>query len=105
MTKKLVILVLIALGHFGTSILIVATSLSIASGPNSVPAETSLVFRILVAATRVIHFPIISLSWYSRQWFPGNWIYVPMLVNSFIWAIGIYVVFMLGQKMREKLRD
>jgi len=28
-----------------------------------------------------------------------------MLVNSFIWAAGIYVLFMLGKKIREKKRN
>ncbi len=102
--KKFVIIVLIALIHFGSSLLIIAISMSVATAMNPVSAEPTFGFRILVVATRIIHFPIISLSLYSRQWFPGNWIYVPMLVNSLIWAAGIYVLFMLGKKIREKKR-
>lgn len=103
--KKFAIIVFIALMHFGSSVLIVAAAGSVATALNPATAEPTLGFRILVVATRILHFPIISLSLYSRQWFPGNWIYLPMLVNSFIWAAGIYVLFMLGKKIRKKKRN
>jgi hypothetical protein len=105
MMKKFAIIVLIALVHFGLSVLIIATSLSVAAATNPIPAEPTIWFRIFVVATRIMHFPIISLSLYSRQWFSGNWIYLPMLANSFLWAAGIFVVFMLGKKIREKKRN
>ena len=103
--KKFAIIVLIALIHFGLSILIVATSMSVLTAANTVPAEPSSGVRILVVATRILHFPIVSLSWYSRQWFPGNWIYVPIMVNSLIWAAGLYVLYMVGKKLRERKKD
>ena len=103
--KKFAIIVSIALIHFGSSVLIVATSMSVATALNPVSAEPTFGFRILVVATRILYFPIISLSWYSRQWFPGNWIYIPMLANSFIWAAGIYLLFLLGKKLRKKKRN
>ena len=87
--------------HFGLSVLIVAVSMSVATAVNEVQPEPSFTFRILVWATRVLHFPIISMSLYSRQWFPGNWIYVPMLANSFLWAAGICLMHILGKKIRE----
>jgi hypothetical protein len=98
MMKKLAVIVLIALMHFGLSILIVAVSMSVATAMNPVPAAPTTELRILVEATRIVYFPIISLSLYSRQWFPGSWIYVPMLANSFIWAVGIFFLFRLGKK-------
>ena len=99
--KKFAIIVLFTLMHFGLSVLIVAVSMSVATAVNEVQPEPSFTFRILVWATRVLHFPIISMSLYSRQWFPGNWIYVPMLANSFLWAAGIYLLYILGKKIRE----
>jgi len=105
MLKKFAIIVLVALIHFGLSVLIIAVSLSVATAANPSPTEPTIWVRIFVEATRIIHFPIISLSLYSRQWFPGNWIYLPMLVNSFIWAAGIYVLFILGKIIREIKRN
>ena len=103
--KKFAIIVLIALIHFGSSVLIVATSMWVATAMNPVPAEPTFGFRILVGMTRILHFPIISLSLYSRQWFPGNWIYVPIMLNSFIWAGGIFVIWLLGKKIRANNRN
>jgi hypothetical protein len=30
---------------------------------------------------------------------------VPIFVNSFMWAAGIYVLFIIGKKVREKKRN
>lgn len=102
--KKFAIIILIGLAHFGLSVLILAITLSISAAADPVPAEPTIWFRLLVEATRIIHFPIISLSLYPRLLFPGNWIYLPMLVNSFVWAAGCYLSFRLGKKIREKFR-
>ena len=101
MTKKFAIIVLLALAHFGLSVLVVAISMFAATVVNPVQPEPSLIFRILVVATRILHFPIISLSLYSRHWFPGNLIYVPILINSFCWAAGIYLLILLVKKIKE----
>ena len=98
--KKIVVIGLIASIHFGASVMIVATVMSVLTAGDSVPAEPTLGVRILVGATRILHFPIVSLSWYPRHWFPGNWIYVPIIVNSFIWAAAIYVLYLLGKKTK-----
>ncbi len=104
MTKKFAILILIAAIHFVMSALVVASFMSIADAINAVQAEPPLVFRMLAVATRILHFPIISLSLYSRQWFPGNWIYIPIFFNSLLWAAGIYFLMMLARNIKEKKR-
>jgi hypothetical protein len=99
--KKPAVIILIALIHFGLSVLIVAISMSVLTAAATVPAAPPSGVRILVVATRILHFPIVSLSWYSRQWFPGNWIYVPIIVNSLVWAVGIYAFYMLVKKIKR----
>lgn len=99
--KKLALIILIAFAHFGLSLLIVATSMSVLSSANPVPAEPTAGARILVEATRIIHFPVISQALYPRHVFPGNWIYIPMAVNSFLWAIVLYFLIWLGKKTRR----
>jgi hypothetical protein len=101
--KKFAIIVLIGSTHFGLSVLILAITLSVSTA-DPVPAGPTLWLGLLVKATRVIHFPIISLSLYPRYLFPGNWIYLPMLANSSVWAAGFYLLFRLGKKIREKFR-
>ena len=103
--KKFVIIGLFASVHFGLSVLIVAVSMSVVTAMNQLQPEPSLSFRILVETTRILHFPIISMSLYSRQWFPGNWIYLPMLANSFLWAAAVHLLHMLGKKIREGIRN
>ena len=44
---------------------------------------------LLVRATKLLHFPLVTLALYPREWFPGNWVYLPMAANSLIWAYGI----------------
>jgi hypothetical protein len=51
-----------------------------------------LITRLLVAAAKVLYFPVVSLSLFPRAWFPGGWIAVPILVNSLLWALGLWAV-------------
>ena len=100
--KKLVIFLLIALIHFGLSVLIIPMTMSVAGALNATQSMPTTGLQTLVAATRILHFPIISLSWYSRQWFPGDWIRIPILINSLLWAGGIYFLVIVFQKIRGR---
>jgi hypothetical protein len=97
--KKSVIFLSIALIHFGLSVLIVPMTLLVAGTRNTAQWVPTIFVQTLVAATRILHFPIISQSWYSRLWFPGDWIRVPILINSLLWAGGIYFLVMVGKKI------
>ena len=100
--KKSVIFLSIALTHFGLSVLIIPMTMSVAGALNAAQSTPTIFMQTLVAATRILHYPIISLSWYSRRWFPGDWIGIPILINSFLWAGGIYFLVMVGKKIRGK---
>jgi len=100
--KKQVIFLFIALIHFGLSISIIPMTMSVAGALNATQSMPTIGLQTLVAVTRILHFPIISLSWYSRQWFPGDWIRIPMLINSFLWAGGIYFLVIFCRKIRRK---
>jgi hypothetical protein len=101
--KKLVIFLLIALIHFALSVVIIPVTMSVAGALNATQSMPTLGLQTLVAATRILHFPIISLSWYSRQWFPGDWIRIPILINSFLWAFGIYFLVIVCKKIGGKV--
>jgi len=100
--KKFVIILLIALIHFGFSVLIVPMTMSVATALDATQPEARLHIQILVVATRILHFPIISGSLYSRRWFPGDWIYLPILLNSLLWAFGIYFLVAIYKKIIAK---
>ena len=99
--QKFAIMGLIALIHFTASVAIIAISMSVAPAIN--PTQMNVGFQVLVALTRILHFPIITLSWYSRQWFPGDWIYVPMAANSMIWAAAFWVIYSLVKKLGKRI--
>jgi len=91
-----------ALIHFALSVLIVPAALTVGSAVSAERPEPSSVFKALVVTTRILHFPIISQSLYSRHWFPGGWINIPIFFNSLIWAGGIYTLFFLYKKLKKK---
>ena len=103
--KKFGIIILIALAHFVLSVSIVAVTASIGSPLPPGQAQPSFGFKTLVLATKILHFPIISQALFSRQWFPGSWIYIPTFVNSLLWAAGIYVLLCVHKKLKKRKTD
>jgi hypothetical protein len=104
MLKKTAILILIGIMHFGLSAGIVPGTLAVISAGDSVNQTPSLIMRTLVIATQVLHFPIISLAVYSRQWFPGNWVYIPIGINSLLWAVVIYFCIAAYRNLKKRGR-
>ena len=100
--KKLAIFLFITLIHFGLSVLIIPMTMTVAGTLNAAQSMPTVGLKTIVAATRILHFPIISQSWYSRQWFPGDWIRIPILINSLLWAGGIYFLVIVFQKIRGR---
>ena len=102
MLKKTAIIILIGLVHFALSIGIVWLVMTVETVGEGEVQTPSAMFRTLAGITKLLHFPIISLAWYSRQWFPGNWIYIPMGLNSILWAIWIYFCALLFTKLMRR---
>jgi hypothetical protein len=102
MLKKTAIIGLIAIIHFVACVGIVPGTMTLVAGFDSGIQAPSVFFRILVTVTTVLHYPIISLALYSRQWFPGKWIYVPIGLNSLLWGIGIYCGGAVYLKLKKK---
>jgi uncharacterized membrane protein len=103
--KKFGIIILIAVIHFVLSVSIIAVTASIGSTLPPGQAQPSLGLKTLVLATKILHFPIISQAFFSRQWFPGSWIYIPMLVNSLLWAVVIFGLLYIFRRLKKKKTD
>jgi hypothetical protein len=99
MLKKTAIIILIGFVHFALSVGIVWLVMTVETVGEGEVQTPSAMFRALAGITKLLHFPIISLAWYSRHWFPGNWIYIPMGLNSILWAIWIYFCTLLFAKL------
>ena len=64
--------------------------------------EPGLAVTLLVRATKLLHFPLVTLALYPREWFPGNWVYVPMAANSAIWACAVYYLIGLYRRLGRR---
>ena len=68
----------IAGAHFGLSNLIVPLTMALTAQAAGTPDGSGLGVTLLVRATKLLHFPLVTLALFPREWFPGNWVYVPM---------------------------
>lgn len=82
--------IMTAIVHFGLSNLIMPLTMMAAAEGAGAPEGPGTAVVLLVRATKLLHFPLVTLALYPREWFPGNWIYLPMAANSLIWACGIW---------------
>ena len=103
MMKKLWTAAALAVVHLAISKAIVAITMQIDMFAADAGWATIALGKSLIALTRVLYFPIITLSLYSRQLFPGDWIYVPMGANSLLWGTGITMILWWWQR-RSKSR-
>jgi hypothetical protein len=100
MLRKTSTIIGIAAAHFAIARLIIALTMQMGMFAADGSRATGFIGHFLVWITRVLYFPVISLSLYSRQWFPGNWIYVPMAANSLLWGIAFYAIFRFFRRRR-----
>jgi hypothetical protein len=88
MIKIILKTLLISLMHF--VVVIVITWLGLLVIESGVKSFLTLIF---VWVSRILYFPIVTLSLFPRNLFPGGMIYIPIILNSFIWGICIYILF------------
>ena len=100
MLRKPLIIIAIAAAHFSIAKIIVALTMQLGMFAQDGSGAAGLLGHFLVWATRGLYFPVISLSLYSRHWFPGDWIYVPMALNSLLWGVALYGIIHLIRRRR-----
>jgi hypothetical protein len=98
MLKKLIVILSIAAVHLALSRIIVAVTMTIDMLDPDTGQATVLLGKTMIVITRILYFPILTLSLYSRQWFPGNLIYIPIFFNSLVWGVVLCLVFYLWRK-------
>ncbi|MFZ0611887.1 MAG: hypothetical protein WAM73_06605 [Desulfobacterales bacterium] len=92
MIRSLSIVAGIAATHFFASKIVVALTMNMGMFAAGNGPGAGVLGNFLVGLTRVLYFPVITLSLYSRKWVPGEWILVPMVVNSLLWGAAIYAI-------------
>jgi len=99
--KKLIVVCGIAALHLLLiRVTLLLTEASVAA--HAFADRASLLPDALVTVTRILSFPIISLSLYPRQWYPGNLILIPFAANSLFWAVAIYFPAVWLRKRRRR---
>lgn len=98
MLKSLIAILSITAVHLALSRIIVAVTMTIDMLDPDSGRTTVLFGKTMIAVTRILYFPILTLSLYSRQLFPGNWIYIPIFINSLVWGVVLYLAFHLWRK-------
>ena len=93
--RAVLIILGIAIGHLLLCKAIIAFVLSDPFQNSVTGSAPGMGTLILVNATRILYFPVVTLSLYSRKLFPGDLIYIPIFANSLLWGIGVYLVFVL----------
>jgi hypothetical protein len=101
MFRRIFWVLLIAGTHFALGRLVIPLATNRLLAITDSNQTFTLVVQLLIWTTRVLYFPIISLSLYSREWFPGDLIYIPILINSLLWGILVYGVLIVIKKIRR----
>ena len=75
----------VALGgcHFLASQLIVPFTLWCGDALSAGTVKNTLM-GALHFLTKLLYYPILSHALYPRHWFPGTWIFIPILINSLL---------------------
>ncbi len=99
MIKKTILFTAVVAVHFGLCVAVVSIG-NIVSAPQ--PGQWHGLLRLLAGVARILYFPLISLALYSRQYFPGNLIYLVVVSNSILWALGIFLLIGAYRKVKRR---
>ena len=99
--RKILNIGAVAAVHLAVSRIVIAIALKIDMRDAVTGQATVLLGKALVVLSRILYFPIITLSLYSRQWFPGNLIYIPIIANSLIWGVVLYSLYCLWRRFHR----
>ena len=99
--KRVLLILAIAVVHlvFTKVISIIALSVVTAHVHES---QLPFIGRSLMVMSKVLYFPVITFAWYPRQFFPGNFVIIPLFINSLLWAFVVYVLFVLVKRIFEQ---
>ena len=101
MLRRILWVLLITGTHFALGRLVIPLAINRLLAFTDSNQTVSVMVQLLIWATRILYFPIISLSLYSREWFPGDLIYIPIFINSLLWGIAVYSIMMVIKKVRR----
>ena len=96
--KNIFIIALIAVTHAVFTKIVSMITFSVVTA-NASKIQMSFIGRWAMMLSKVLYFPVITLAWYPRQFFPGNFIVIPLFINSLLWALMIYALLILIKRI------
>jgi hypothetical protein len=96
--KKTLIILVIAAAHSVFTKFASMITLSVFTA-NVDKTQMSFIGRGMMMLSKVLYFPVITLAWYPRQFFPGNYVVIPLFINSLLWALAIYALLILIKRI------
>ncbi len=99
--RKIILIFIIASAHFTLSKSVPVMTLLLMDAGMSHLAVNRVLIKLLVMATKILYFPLLSLALYPRHWFPGYWVNSVILFNSLLWAAGIFCAIAVYRKFRN----
>jgi hypothetical protein len=99
--RKLFVILAITAVHAVFTKVISIIALSVVTA-NAYESQLPLVGRSLMKLSRVLYFPVFTYAWYPRQFFPGNLVAFPLFINSLLWALVLYLLFVLIKSLFKK---
>lgn len=95
--KKISVILTITVVHAFFTKLISIAALSVIRGDMH-ERQLSVIGRSLMLLSKALYFPVFTFALYPRQFFPGNLVVVPLFINSLLWALIIYIFYVLIKK-------
>ncbi len=96
--KKIFIILTIAVIHSIFTKIISTIALSVVAA-NVYESQLPFWGRLVMIMSKVLYFPVFTFALYSRQLFPGNLVIIPFFINSLLWALLIYILFVLVKRI------
>ena len=96
--KKILLIFVIAVTHAVFTKIVSMITLSVVTA-NANEMQMSFIGRWMMMLSKVLYFPVITMAWYPRQFFPGNFIVIPLFINSLLWALMIYTLLILIKRI------
>jgi len=101
MIKKAGNILLISLIHFAVVSGTTHLGLKVIGWGTAETVAKTIFPPVFVWLSRILYFPVITLSLFPRHLFPGGMVYIPIALNSLIWGIFIYGIFHIIVRWRQ----
>ena len=96
--KKIITILAITLVHLVFTKIITIIALSVVTA-NVYESQLPFIGRSLMVVSKVLYFPVFTFALYPRQFFPGKFVIIPLFINSLLWALLIYILFVLVKRI------